>query len=412
MATIYKPTYTRKDPGTGKTVTKKYGKHYIKFKDASGRTRQVPGYKDLGATRQLAAELERKVELEKCGITNPFEGQQQRPLTEHLEDFGQFLRGREVTADYVRDTVNQVRAVLDGTDARLIRDLSPPAITEFLSRAREAGTSIETANHYVRAVKSFSRWLVKDHRTDRDLLIYLERIDNPERDRRRVRRTLSQGEFSALMAAARESTECFRGLSGAERGMLYLVAANTGLRSSELARLTPDSFRLAGKPPTVTVAAGYSKRRRQDVLPLREDLALLLKEWLATRPSEGAVWPGTWNERSAKMLRIDLAAARAKWLDSAADETEREQREKSDFLKDTDRHGHVFDFHALRHQFITELVRSGVHPKVAQSLARHSTITLTMDRYSHLGLIDMNAGLAALPPLPGQEEERKASSAG
>ena len=39
-------------------------------------------------------------------------------------------------------------------------------------------------------------------------------------------------------------------------------------------------------------------------------------------------------------------------------------------------------FHALRHTFITNLARSGVHPKTAQSLARHSTITLTMDRYS------------------------------
>ena len=45
--------------------------------------------------------------------------------------------------------------------------------------------------------------------------------------------------------------------------------------------------------------------------------------------------------------------------------------------------GRVADFHSLRHTFITNLARGGVHPKVAQALARHSTITLTMDRYSH-----------------------------
>jgi integrase len=39
----------------------------------------------------------------------------------------------------------------------------------------------------------------------------------------------------------------------------------------------------------------------------------------------------------------------------------------------------VVDFHALRHTFITSLAKSGVHPKTAQMLARHSTITLTMD---------------------------------
>ena len=37
----------------------------------------------------------------------------------------------------------------------------------------------------------------------------------------------------------------------------------------------------------------------------------------------------------------------------------------------------------LRHTFIRNLSRAGVHPKAAQSLARHSTITLTMDLYSN-----------------------------
>src|SRR3984957_11478267 len=62
--------------------------------------------------------------------------------------------------------------------------------------------------------------------------------------------------------------------------------------------------------------------------------------------------------------------------------------------------GRVFDFHAIRHQFISNLAAAGVHPKVAQTLARHSTITLTMDRYTHLGLLDQTAALDKLPSLP------------
>ena len=46
--------------------------------------------------------------------------------------------------------------------------------------------------------------------------------------------------------------------------------------------------------------------------------------------------------------------------------------------------GQVVDFHALRQGFITHLVMANVPPKVAQALARHSTITLTMVRYPHL----------------------------
>jgi integrase len=54
----------------------------------------------------------------------------------------------------------------------------------------------------------------------------------------------------------------------------------------------------------------------------------------------------------------------------------------------------VADFHALRHTFITELVRAGVAPKGAKKLARHSTITLTMDCYARVGIRDTAAAVA------------------
>jgi integrase len=62
-----------------------------------------------------------------------------------------------------------------------------------------------------------------------------------------------------------------------------------------------------------------------------------------------------------------------------------------------DASGRVFDFHSLRHQFITNLAMAGVHPKTAQILARHSTIVLTMDRYTHLDTPDQTAALDKLP---------------
>ncbi len=69
----------------------------------------------------------------------------------------------------------------------------------------------------------------------------------------------------------------------------------------------------------------------------------------------------------------------------------------------------MFDFHALRHQFISMLAKAGVHPKTAQELARHSTITLTMDHYTHVGLYDLAAALSSIPALP--TGEKKASRA-
>ena len=54
------------------------------------------------------------------------------------------------------------------------------------------------------------------------------------------------------------------------------------------------------------------------------------------------------------------------------------------------------DFHALRHTFVINLVRAGVQPQDAKQLARHSSITLTRDRYAHVSLHDTAATVAKL----------------
>jgi hypothetical protein len=66
-----------------------------------------------------------------------------------------------------------------------------------------------------------------------------------------------------------------------------------------------------------------------------------------------------------------------------------------------DGQGRAYDFHALRHQFISDMVAAGVHPKDAQALARHGTITLTMDRYAHVRTANLRAALDRLPDLAG-----------
>ncbi len=85
------------------------------------------------------------------------------------------------------------------------------------------------------------------------------------------------------------------------------------------------------------------------------------------------------------MLRDDLAAARKAWLNEAkSDPEERLRREQGDFLAATNHEGERFDFHSLRHTCGAWLAMAGEHPKVIQTLMRHSSITLTMDTYGHL----------------------------
>ncbi len=152
--------------------------------------------------------------------------------------------------------------------------------------------------------------------------------------------------------------------------------------AGELRSLSPASFRLSGDEPTVTVAAAYCKHRRESTLPLRPDTVEMLIAHLRDRQADGCAFAVPPRQHVAKMIRADLDAARAKWIKEAKN-NEDESREKSDFLAYTNHAKRKADFHALRHTFISNLAAGGVHPKIAQTLARHSTFALTMERYSH-----------------------------
>jgi len=41
-------------------------------------------------------------------------------------------------------------------------------------------------------------------------------------------------------------------------------------------------------------------------------------------------------------------------------------------------------FHDLRHSHATQLLAEGIHPKIAQERLGHSTITTTLNLYSHV----------------------------
>jgi len=59
-----------------------------------------------------------------------------------------------------------------------------------------------------------------------------------------------------------------------------------------------------------------------------------------------------------------------------------------------------YDFHALRHQFISDLAKAGVSLRVAQELARHSKPELTANVYTHLSAKDTVAEVEKLASVP------------
>ncbi len=75
-----------------------------------------------------------------------------------------------------------------------------------------------------------------------------------------------------------------------------------------------------------------------------------------------------------------------------------------------DDRGLYADFHGLRHTFISELDHPDVSPKVRQSLARHSSVSLTLDTYTHPRLYSERAALDKLPKLPNLGKDKEESS--
>lgn len=399
MASLFKVTYSRTDRRTGKVVRRKTKKWYGQFVDPHGEVHRVPLCTDKAAAQALLSEKIKKAERRCAGISDPHEEHRKKPLTQHVEDFRRTLGAKGNTAKHVRITCFRLKAVFKGCRFTSVNDLSASKVSEWLSSKREAGQATKTSNYYLAATKQFVAWLVKDRRLPDNPLSHLQPL-NAKVDVRKKRRAATPEELNWLMVAAREG-ETFRGVSGEDRVMIYLCASYTGFRCSELASLTRQSFDLDSNQPTVTVAARYSKRRRVDVQPIGTELAFHLREWLSRRPgTRGRLWQGSWWNLAAQMLKTDLAAARELWLEQLPKEIDRQECESSDFLRDVDQQGRVLDFHGLRHTFISNLARAGVHPKVAQELARHSTITLTMDCYTHVASGESVKALEGLPKVP------------
>jgi integrase len=259
----------------------------------------------------------------------------------------------------------------------------------------------------MKSAKQFTRWLVRDRRSSVDQLAYLSKL-NVSTDRRHDRRALTSEEFARLVEAAHIG-DVIEAIPGPDRAMLYVLAAWTGFRKGEVGSLTLRSFRLDDLPASAIVAACYSKRKRQDTQILHPEVVRRLKEWLVTKSDLGADdllfpvcgrVPGGKERKTHKMMRLDLETARSKWIEEGATPAEKKCRAETDFLAYRNEDGLYADFHSNRHLFITSLERAGLSPKMAQTLARHSDVRLTLGVYTHIGLHDQTSAVYSLPAPP------------
>ena len=392
MANLYKKTTASTSKATGNTVKRKSKKWWGRYRDADGCERRIPLSSDKMAAQTILNDVLRNVERQKAGLTDPTDEQRKRPLKEHLANFTKYLKNKGVTPKQIKTASSQIQSIVDDSKWKFIGDISATDVVEFLGALREAGKSAQTHNHYLKSTKQFTRWLVRDRRAVTDPLAHLSKL-NVNTDRRHDRRPLTPEEFERLIITATHG-QTIETIPGSDRAMMYVLAAWTGFRKGELGSLTLRSFRLDDDPPTATVAACYSKRRREDMQILHPEVVSLLNEWLDAKPELGSddllfpvsgKVPGGKERKTHKMMQRDLEAARKKWIQEGETEAEMEAREKTDFLNYRDDNGLFADFHSNRHLFITSLEGAKLSPKMAQTLARHSDVRLTLGVYTHIG---------------------------
>jgi integrase len=407
-------------------------KFYGVFVDFSGQLRRVPLFQDRGASKTLADNLDRLnslraanektfprdvasavdnmpaeilAKLGKWDILPASRVAAGKPLAEHVGDWKSALLAKGNSDAYAKLAAYRVQRIVDGCRLVTISDVSASAVQGFIAGLRQdirdekgrtrRGISAATFNYYLRDARSFFRWMVDDRRATDSPLAHLKGV-NAKTDRRHDRRAISTNELRQLLDSTGAGVERF-GMTGPARVMLYRLAVETGLRANELRSLTRASFQLDGDDPAVSIAAAYAKNRRQDTLPLRRETAAALAAYFTGKMPTVRAFNVPPSYGTAEMFKADLTDARTAWIAAAGSQQERGEREESTFLAYIDDAGHYADFHALRHTFISNLASGGVHPKTAQRLARHSTITLTMDRYTHLRRDDLAEALTTLP---------------
>jgi integrase/recombinase XerD len=372
----YKPEY--KDKKTGKN--KKCAHYCLTFVDNRQIRRRLPAYSDKVATDRLGMQIQKLIDangvldkdlqawftglvpavrdkLLEFGLvdSNRVSSHLGKTLKKHLDDFHAALLARGNTEGYANQVKNSIETILDGCGFTMWSDIDANRIYTFLADLRgDDGVGERTFNYHLKSCKQFCKWLCKERRATENPLEHLSGIKQTEKRCRR--RALTIDEQRKLLETTRNGT-VHHNMTGYERSLVYTLALQTGLRANEIRCLTVGSFDF--KENTITLQAAYTKNKKTALIELKPETAAELKSLFASK---------TWDTRAfampdqpSKMIKIDLEAAQIPYETAEG----------------------TADFHSLRHSFITNLARAGVHPSDAMALARHSTITLTMNFYTH-----------------------------
>jgi site-specific recombinase XerD len=292
------------------------------------------------------------------------------------------MRQRNVSANTIasyRDTFRllftfaQVR-IRKPPSALVLDDLDAPFISAFLENLeKKRGAGVRTRNLRLTAIRSFFRFASFEEPAYSAHIQRVLAIPSKRHDKRQVH-FLTRPEIEAILAAP-DRTTCL----GRRDYTLLLLAAQTGLRLSELIGLDRDTIQLGHGAHVRCVGKG----RKERCTPLTTHARVALQSWLK-EPARGgakALFP---NVHAGRLSADSVQSLLAKHVRVAG------ERCRSLTSKRVSPH-------VLRHSAAMELLQAGVDCTVIALWLGHESIETTQT-YLHAHLALKEAALAKLKP--------------
>jgi len=318
--------------------------------------------------KQFAQQKLRKIledeQNERAGFIRPKKQREamHRPLLEHIETFIAERNAIGRDEKYVRELKKKLLVLASEVRWKYIADITAES---FCAWRREQNKSPKTLNDYLSAIGGLLNWL--EPVIGQNPLRFVERIQTAVEPTRQ-RRASSAADLQRLIAAA------------GRRGIVYLVAASTGIRRGELHRLEWRDVVLEMPQPFIFVRRSIAKNHTTTKQPLPDYVARELENFRPAdfRPNQRVFSNGI---PDMDTFRRDLARAGIRYRDEQ---------------------GRYADFHSLRTTFSTWLAVVGIGERVRMELNRHSDPKLTAKTYTDASVLPVCAAIGTLPVLVGR----------
>ena len=300
------------------------------------------------------------------------------------------IRQRDVSANTIASYRDTFRLLFTFAQTRLgkrpsvltLDDLNAPFIGAFLSDLEvKRGASAMTRNLRLTAIRSFFRYVSFEEPAHSALIQRVLAIPSKRHDKRQVH-FLTRAEIVAILAAPDQTTWL-----GRRDHTLLLVAAQTGLRLSELTGLDRDAVHLGVGAHVRCVGKG----RKERCTPLTTLARCALQAWIKDPVRKGAtaLFPNVHGGRLSadsvqSLLAKHVRIARASCPSLASKRVSP---------------------HVLRHTAAMELLQAGVECSVIALWLGHESIETTQT-YLHAHIELKEAALAKLKPYERSKRTR------